>query len=330
MSAKFLFDYIKQRKAFAAIFAAIFIIFFFSFLLYRLPVEAVIYPSALSLLLVFAAASRDCKKTFENHIALVKTVDMSAGMIGELPQSDDIEKKDYQHIIQKMQAEILEWRNRKDEQYAGMMDYYTMWVHQIKTPIASMRLTLQNDDSALSRQLLTDLHRIERYADMVLTFLRLDCDTVDYVFAPHSIDDIIRSAVRKFSTEFILRKIQLLYTPCDKTIVTDEKWLSFVIEQLLSNALKYTPRGKIEIYMQHDELFIKDSGIGIASQDIPRIFEKGYTGYNGRTDKKASGIGLYLCKRICDNMGIKIQVVSRPDEGTVFSLDLKQYDFKAE
>ena len=143
-------------------------------------------------------------------------------------------------------------------------------------------------------------------------------------------DEIVRESIKRFSTEFIERKIKLQYSPSDKKIITDEKWLSFVIEQLLSNALKYTREGSIKIYSDKQYLCIEDTGIGIAPEDLPRIFEKGYTGGNGRINSKASGLGLYLCKRICDNLGIGIIARSEIDNGTVILLDLEQYELRTE
>ena len=140
-------------------------------------------------------------------------------------------------------------------------------------------------------------------------------------------DGIIRQAVKKFSPSFIQRKIRLEYRPMDWKVVTDEKWLLFVLEQILSNSLKYTrPQGKVSIErLEGEVLCIRDDGIGIAPEDIPRIFEKGYTGYNGRNDKKASGLGLYLCRRICTNLGHRIWASSALGEGTAVYLDLNRH-----
>ena len=137
--------------------------------------------------------------------------------------------------------------------------------------------------------------------------------------------------MKKFSSDFIDRKLSLVYEPLNITVVTDEKWLSFVIEQVLSNALKYTPSGSIKISLVGEKtLRIEDTGIGIAAEDLPRIFENGYTGYNGRTDRKASGIGLYLCKRICRNLGHSITASSTVDVGTVIDIDLSQRKLEIE
>ena len=199
------------------------------------------------------------------------------------------------------------------------MEYYTVWAHQIKTPIAAMRLMLRGEDSPAARQLSAELSRVEQYVEMVMTYLRLQDGVSDYVFRTWRLDPLIRQSVKRFSAEFIGRKIRLDYRPIELTLVTDEKWLSFVLEQLLSNALKYTPAGSIRIDLAPPRtLRITDTGIGIAPEDLPRIFE------NGRADRKASGIGLYLCRRICSNLGIGLRAESAVGRGTTVLLDLPE------
>ena len=187
-----------------------------------------------------------------------------------------------------------------------------------------MELTLRQEDSPQARRLLGELSRIEQYVEMALTYLRLESAESDYVFRDCALDPIIRQSVKRFSAEFIGRKIRLDYAPVDYTLVTDEKWLGFVLEQLLSNALKYTRAGSVRIFLEHETLCIADTGIGIAPEDLPRIFEKGYTGYNGRGDQKASGLGLYLCRTICRKLGHSITAESAPDEGTAIRIGLSQ------
>ena len=186
-----------------------------------------------------------------------------------------------------------------------------------------MRLRLQEEDSALARTLLSDLGRIERYVSMVLTYLHLEGSSTDYVIRETDMDGILRPVFKEFAGEFISRRLKLEYTPVDLRVLTDEKWLSFVIEQLLSNALKYTPSGSVSVYLEGSSvLCIRDTGIGIAPEDLPRVFERGYTGLAGRADKRASGIGLNLCKRICDSLGHGLSIESVPDQGTVVRIDL--------
>lgn len=301
------------------------LIFLASFLLYHLPAGAVLYPAALCAAIGLLCAAMDFfrqKKKYEMITAIHTLADLG---IQKLPQIRGMEDEAYQEIIRCMEQEQSEIREGFETRYAEMMDYYTLWAHQIKTPISAMRLTLQNEDSLLSRRLMGELLRIEQYVEMVLVFLRLDSKTTDYLFAEYRLDDIIRQAVKKFAGEFIARKLRLEYEPADVTVVTDEKWLSFVIEQVLSNALKYTPSGTITISVEKEKvLCIRDTGMGIAPEDLPRIFEKGYTGYQGRQDKRASGIGLYLCRRICGNLGHGIRAESVPEQGTAIYIDLNQ------
>ena len=159
---------------------------------------------------------------------------------------------------------------------------------------------------------------------MVLCYLRLDSDSTDYLFVRCDLDSVVRQAVRRFSSQFIHRKIRLEYEPLGCRVLTDEKWLLFVLEQVLSNALKYTPSGgTVSIFLEEPKtLCIRDTGIGIAAEDLPRIFEKGFTGCNGRTDKKASGIGLYLCRRICQNLNHTITAESQAEQGTTIRIGM--------
>ena len=323
--------YLKQRWRGLAVAAVFCVIFTVTFMLYRLPVEAVLYPTGLCAILGIHFILIDFQRVKRKHELLEGIQTITDAITGVMPQMDGIEDEDYQQIIRLLSDEHNRYRTDTNRKYADMIDYYTVWAHQIKTPIASMRLHLQNEDTPLSRKLSTDLFRVEQYVEMVLTFLRLNSESTDYVIKEYDLDKIVKQAVKKFAGEFIGRKLSLVYEPLNTTVITDEKWLSFVIEQVLSNALKYTPSGSITITLESEKkLCIRDTGIGIAPEDRPRIFENGYTGYNGRTDKKASGIGLYLCKRICGNLGHTITAVSKIDEGTVITIDLAQTRLEVE
>lgn len=317
--------YLRQRRRGITAGAIFCIIFISSFILYRLPVKAVIYPAILCVLTGTVFAAVDFIRIRRKHEILERIRSLTDAIDDNFPQADGVEDEDYRNIIRLLNREFTDYKTETAKKYSDMTDYYTVWVHQIKTPIASMRLNLQNEDTLFSRKLSADLFRIEQYVDMVLTFLRLSSGSTDYVIKEYELDSVIKQSVKKFAGEFISRKISLVYEPVDVKVITDEKWLSFVIEQVLSNALKYTHSGSITIKCDNDgRLFIKDTGIGIAAEDLPRIFENGYTGYNGRTDKKASGIGLYLCKRICNNLGHGITAESAVDAGTTIIIDLSR------
>ena len=302
------------------------LIFTVSFSLYGLPLGAVLYPAALCaaaggiiLLLSLRKARAVCQELslMQRH---------PADLPDELPAAQSPQEQAYQALLLALHTDRQRLKSDMDARYHDMTEYYTVWAHQIKTPIAAMRLALQNEDTPLSRRLTGEVGRVEQYVQMALTYLRLGSDSSDYVIRSCALDDIVRPAVRRFAGEFIQRKIQLNYQMLNYTVITDEKWLGFVVEQVLSNALKYTPQGSVSIYMESEGvLCIRDTGIGIAPEDLPRVFEKGYTGYNGRSHRKASGLGLYLCREILTRLGHSVSAESQVDHGTTIRIDLRQH-----
>lgn len=251
---------------------------------------------------------------------------MTEELLGQLVENANIERQLTLNTAARQQSE--------------MKDYYAKWVHQIKTPIAGLQLLLQMERSELEEaeskdeiteelyvkqlQNLTDveeeLFRIEEYVGMALQYQRINSTANDYILKQISLDTVIREVIHKYAKIMIRRKIRMHYEKTEATVISDEKWLSFVLEQLLSNAVKYTPEGEISIEVQeepqHIWLEIRDTGIGIRSEDIPRVFEKGYTGFNGHEDKRSTGIGLYLCREVLQKLGHTIQVQSEVGEGT--------------
>lgn len=324
-------EYIHQNRRLLiiqAVFAAVFIV---TFILYRLPITAVLYPLGICVAIGCCFLIYDYRKVKVRHEKFREIQNFMDISVDGLPKPESIADEDYSRIIELLCQEISGTVTNMNLRYDNMIEYYTVWAHQIKTPIAAMKLRLQNEDSRFSRNISSELLRIEQYVEMVLVFLRLDSSSTDYVIKEYELDDIVRQAVKKFAGEFIQRKLTLNYDEVKMSVITDEKWLSFVIEQILSNALKYTRNGGVSIYLENGGvLCIKDTGIGIEAEDLPRIFEKGYTGYNGRGDKKASGIGLYLCKRICKNLGHSISAVSAPGEGTIIKIDISRKKLEVE
>ena len=312
--APFLKAYWKQCRKGLGIFLLFSLIFLGVFLLYGISIEAVVYPAILCGLLGLIFLALDMHRAWRTYRQLEILKTLPAPLMEPFPEPDTMEAAEYQEIIRTLREGQKQLESGMALRYEEMVEYYTIWAHQIKTPIASMRLTLQNEDSELSRRLSEDLLRIEQYVEMVLCYLRLDSSSTDYVFQEYDLDSIVKQAVRKFAGQFIRRKIRLDYQPLHTRVVTDEKWLLFVVEQVLVTIDLEEPK----------TLCIRDTGIGIAPEDLPRVFEKGYTGYNGRNDKKASGIGLYLCRRICKNLNHVISVDSSLDSGTVVRIRLEQ------
>ena len=315
-------DYLKSRINVIILMIVVEGVFASSYFLFDMPAVTVLYPLILSTSALIVAGVIDFVFTFSKHRKLTQN---------EIPASSDPIEKDYQEIIRKLKEEEAYSRQKTTSDYNNMVEYYTVWAHQIKTPIASMRLQIQSEDTESARKLMGDLNRIEAYVEMVLTFLRLDSDSTDYLIKEYDLDEIVRPAIRKFSREFILKKLKLEYEPLSYKTITDSKWLSFIVEQVISNAVKYTSEGSVRICMSEPGILcIEDTGIGISDEDLPRIFENGYTGFNGREDKRASGIGLYLCKRISDNLGHKIYAESKVGEGTKIFLDMRAKKLEVE
>lgn len=296
------------------------------FFLYELPLEPVLYSSTLCLvllLLVLVIRFLSYRRKLEQLETAISITDVT---LGSLPRSASLVEAHYQTLCERLHAGCEQLRRQMREEQEDMLDYYTLWVHQIKTPIMAMRLLLGKDMSDEGEELKLELFHIEQYVEMVLSYLRLSSDTTDYVIAHHDVDAIVRSALHKYSSAFLQKHLQLDYTPCHLEILTDDKWLQLVIEQVLSNAIKYTNEKSIHIYVEDEALYIRDEGIGIDAADLPRVFEKGYTGFNGRRDKQASGLGLYLCKRIMHNLNHTISITSALGKGTCVRLDFSRED----
>lgn len=316
-------SFLARRWAGLLLFLACAGIFALVFSLYDLELEAVLYAGGLCLLLLLAVLAADFCRSLARRRRYEEIFRNLPLLPEELPAARTLEEADLQEILKelgrRMEAALTEWENWRQES----MDYYTTWVHQIKTPISVMRMTLEGEDTEEHRELSAELFRIEQYVEMVLSYLRLDSDSSDYVFQEYDLDSIIRQAVHKYAPLFVRKKLRLSYEPVNVKVLTDEKWLLFILEQILSNSIKYTQEGSVSITLTPDKVLnISDTGIGIAPEDLPRIFERGFTGYNGRSDKKSTGLGLYLCKKAAGRLSHKISVQSKPGAGTVVSIDL--------
>lgn len=241
-----------------------------------------------------------------------------------LPDTADALEQGYAELLEILFKEKFAVINKAEAKEQDMKEYFTMWVHQIKTPIAALNLLLQEkEQDGGGQEELQELFRIEQYVEMALQYMRLGSESTDFVICRVKLDQVIKEAVHKYARQFIQKKICLKYEGLGGEVLSDEKWLEFVIGQVLSNAIKYTKQGCISIYMEegskeegHKYLVVEDTGIGIRAEDLPRICEKGYTGYNGHSDKRSTGIGLYLCSRILTKLGHSLAVTSEEGKGT--------------
>lgn len=308
----------KCRAGFGAVLLC-FLVCGLIFALYELPAEPFLYAALLiaflGLLLFLITLLRERRKAVERERMIASALTGSP-----LPPPDSLAEKDCQRVITLLQEELTALRESFDSARQDELDYYTAWVHQIKTPIAVMRMELGGSGEPSKRTLEAELFRVEQYADMVLQYIRLDGS--DLVIEEYPLDELIRGAVRKFAPQFVAKRLSLSYEGTEKTVVTDRKWFSLILEQLISNAIKYTPAGGITIRVGERCVTVSDTGIGIAPEDVPRVFEKGFTGGNGRLEKRSSGLGLYLCRKAAELLALKVTVESTVGEGSSFTVDL--------
>ena len=336
---KILLQYLKQKSKDIALYLIFAIVFGLIFYLYSLPFEALFYASILCLSVTFGLFIYGFATFYIKHQILIKQINLEEIYSLDISKSKNVIESDYQRLVDKLIKEKNELSEKQTTAITEMKDYYTMWAHQIKTPISALDLMFQvldvypEEGSVEIKELKQELFKVDFYVDAVLQYLRLEDMSSDFKFDYYKLDSLVKQSVKKYATQFIYRKIKIELGNLDTLVLTDEKWISFVIEQLLSNAIKYTKSdGTVKIYLKetfnrNDKiLVIEDTGIGINEEDLPRIFERGFTGYNGRLDKKSTGIGLYLCKKAINKLSHKISIESRYGVGTKVMVDLSSAD----
>ena len=248
----------------------------------------------------------------------------------DLPKAETPLEKIYQEIIQDQEKRCQREQKESREKLVRSREYYTRWSHQIKTPIAAMELLLQEEPADV-RALKRELLKTSQYVEMALSYQRMEGDGNDLVIQRYELRPVVMKAVKKVSPLLIHKHISFSAGDLSGEVLTDEKWLVFVLEQLLTNASKYTKEGgSVRIGKENGLLVLRDTGIGIRPEDLPRIFEWGYTGYNGRLDKRSTGVGLALVKQVMEMLGNKMEIRSVLGEGTEVFLDLRRTELEAE
>ena len=300
-------------------------IFIFSivFILYSLPLEIILYATLLCATLAMILSIYDFYKYYRKHNILLDVKNNITITLDNLPIPKTMEERDYQDLIITLYEDKIRLVSRADGQNMELMEYFTLWTHQIKTPLSAANLLLQSEESNIKEELFNQIFEIDQYVDMALQYLRLESMSSDLILEEYLLVDIVRKAIKSYAKIFIYKKIKLELGEIDSKIITDEKWLLFVLKQIISNSLKYTNAGQISITLEDEKiLVIEDTGIGISEEDIPRIFDRGFTGYNGRMDKRSTGLGLHLCKNILDKLSHKIKISSQIGIGTIVKIDL--------
>lgn len=315
--SKIFLNYLKENIKLLSLLICFFIVYFVVFFLNKSETDIVLYGGILTFC-VYIVYLISNFYSYYKKIRQLENVLLNIEYSAEhLPKIKNLSDKLYEEIIIKSFKNKTRLVSEFDKEINEMTNYYTMWTHQIKTPISAIRLILENDDFKSKREIQNELFKIEQYVNSVLSYMRMNSDSTDFLIKKYNLDNILKSSLKKFSSQFISKKLSLDYRETNLTVLTDEKWLSFVIEQILSNSVKYTNNGKISVCSENEnELIIEDTGIGISAEDLPRVFDNGFTGYNGRTDKKATGIGLFLCKGILTKLSHNIEIQSEINKGT--------------
>ena len=292
------------------------------------PLAQLAYGGLLCLLAALALLAWDLRCAWKRCGVLERLEANLPASVAQLPPPTGAEQAAHQALLQCLAAQNSELQNKNAASRRQMNDYYTLWAHQIKTPIAAMQLLLQAGGGENAPELSAELFKIEQYVELVLQYLRSEDMAGDLAAAHVPLEPLVKGAVRKYARLFIIKKIDLALGELPGEALTDEKWLAFCLEQLLSNALKYTPAGgRVTIALEAGPrrvLSVRDTGCGIAPEDLPRVMERGFTGYNGRENKKSTGIGLYLCKKVLATLGHRFWLESAPGRGTAAFIDLTE------
>lgn len=322
--------FLKPRIGLFAAFCLSQAIFILVLRLAGFDAETVYYGALLAFLIVLAAALFSLRSSMK-RLKDLRHAGKAAYDINLFPEPNDPLEKGYLDIVRALGEKTIKQAHELRLAREYNEEYLTRWAHQIKTPIAAMRLNLENaEDTETSRAVSIELFRIEQYVDMMLWHFRLD-EANDLVIRRFSLEGLVRESVKKYAPLFVRRRLRLSVEGKDAMALSDEKWISFVVEQILDNAIKYTDHGGVTISIHPGPVLeIRDTGIGIAKSDLPRIFESGYTGENGRLNRRSSGLGLSLCKKACDRLGHRLWAESEPGAGSSFFLDLRTNHFEIE
>ena len=296
------------------------------------PLAGVVYAGVLVLAGGLIALGMDLPRYVRRHRELQGLLDGCLYAATVLPAPHGLLEEDWRALLlcaidqSAGQADAHD-RDRRDREAC-----VALWAHQIKVPLAAMRMLVQSEPGQTSDRLTAELFKVEQYVEMLLGYQRLTGPTTDFTLRECDVNAVMRASARRFAPLFIEKKLRLNYQETTLHALTDEKWLAFVLEQVLSNAVKYTRRGSVTL--RADEaahtIIVEDTGIGIAPEDLPRVFDHGYTGLNGRRDKRATGLGLYLSRRVLDQLGHTIAIASEPGRGTRVTIGLESLRMRAE
>ncbi len=324
-----LMDFIKERILFVII--SLSILIFSSILLRALNVDsyAIAFMFILNLIsvLIFHVYDYFNKKKYYNElISNLDTLDKKYLISDVVDEGNFIDSKILYYVIKEankaMNDEIASLKINNNE----YREYIELWVHEIKTPISSCKLLIENNKSDITKSIDDEIYKVENYIEQALFYTRSNALEKDYIIKELNIKNSINKVIKRNANTLIERKIRIEVKDLDAIVYSDSKWIEFIINQIISNSIKYIGKGEriIKFYTnkvgENIILYIEDTGVGISEKDVIKVFEKGYTGENGRKFGKSTGIGLYLCKKLAIKLGLGINLTSELNIGTKVSI----------
>ena len=285
-------------------------------MIYNISVLIRIY-IAVSILLIYllglSISYYKKKKFYGKVLKILEDIDKKYLLPEMIDAPDFLEGKILKRVIEDMGKAMTEHVNEYKFLTEDYKEYIELWIHEVKIPIATSKMIIENNKNEVTKNIDEELDKIDDYTEQALFYARSNTVNKDYIIKKIKLEKIVNMALLKNKKEFIGRKVNVNIYNLDLEVATDSKWLVFILNQIISNSIKYKKQNEnlsLEIFAKKQKenvtLYIKDNGIGISKNDISRIFEKGFTGENGRIiGKKSTGIGLYLCKKLCDKLRIR-------------------------
>lgn len=329
---KLVLRYLADQCVFIIAYLGIILLFCLTFFLYDIPLAVYLDAVLFSFFFLFLLLVVLFCNYLNAHRKRVEGIKGPSLYVKKKTSTSHLVEAEYEALLQALDSEYRMEIERLERANNELLDYYSMWSHQIKTPLAVINLKMQENelDQSILKQ---ELMKVDQYLEMMLQYLRMNHSMNDLVFEKVNLNDLVKKTVKRYATFFIYKNITLNLELLEKIIISDEKWLQFVLEQVLFNAIKYTNEGRIFIYLNpenSEELVIEDTGIGILPQDISRVFEKGYTGFNGRINQKASGLGLFMSEKVMKQLGHQLHLTSEVGVGTKVFFSFAQASYLVE
>lgn len=274
------------------------------------------------------------KKNFYNNLTKnLENLDKKYLIPEIIDKADFLEGKILINTLKEIEKSMAEHVNEYKFANEEYKEYIELWIHEIKTPIAVSKMIVENNPSEVTKNINEEIEKVEYFVEQALFYARSNNVEKDYIIKPVNLQKIINPVILKNKRSFISKRIKVNIHDVDRNVYSDSKWMVFILNQIIINSIKYSKKDKAEIEIFSEEykdniiLYIKDNGIGIESDNLPRVFEKGFTGENGRKINKSTGIGLYLCKKLCDKLGQSIEINSVLNMETVVKIYFPKNSF---